>query len=108
MGWTRKDTAEYQAKRRSLAPEEVAYQKKRDSSLSRAAAKTKHKHNYIPCYFKYGYNWTNQIFYESGTYCPICGKIGEIHWLQNISVTDLDPSLPVFERDKKCSHIILN
>lgn len=58
------------------------YQKK---STARPPAKAKHKHVYEPCLFEQLELWyckpherkSNKTWLKFGSYCPICGKVGE-------------------------------
>lgn len=49
------------------------YKKKTKSSTSKSSNKSKHKHEYIECLF------IKKEHPHRGTYCSICGKIGDIH-----------------------------
>ena len=65
--------------------------KYRKKSTAKPPAKSKHKHVYEPCLFEYPAHWYmkshEHMMYERGhikkslrfgSYCPICGKTGEI------------------------------
>lgn len=58
------------------------YRKKKKSSTSKSSEKSKHKHLYKKCLFK-----TKDYDPMSGSYCEICGKIGELHFFETISVS---------------------
>ena len=49
------------------------YKKKTKSSISKSSNKSKHKHKYIECLF------IEKEHPHRGTYCSICGKIGDMH-----------------------------
>lgn len=54
-------------------------------SQARPPAKAKHKHVYEPCLFEQLLEWhlkpherkDNKTWLKFGSYCPICGKVGE-------------------------------
>ena len=107
-GWSRKDEAEYKAQQRQLAPEEAPPHKKgKDSSLSKSSKKSKHKHDYQPCWAKrlpYPYSYvprTVKYVYSPIQYCSICGKVkwepwgGNNWWKEQIE--DPQDGNPVFE-----------
>ena len=52
------------------------HRKKRKSSTSKSSNKSKHKHEYIECLF------VENGYPHRGTYCSICGKIGDIHFFE--------------------------
>lgn len=52
------------------------HRKKTKSSTSKSTNKSKHKHEYIECLFIKG-NYPHW-----GTYCTICGKVGDIHFFE--------------------------
>ena len=59
--------------------------KYRKKSASRPPTKAKHKHIYEPCLFEQLELWyykpherkSNKTYLKFGSYCPICGKVGE-------------------------------
>ena len=56
------------------------YRKKKDSSVSKTAYKSRHKHEYVDCLLVAdGYPHKSQ-------YCKICGKIGKIEFLESESM----------------------
>ncbi len=52
--------------------------KEKKSNTSKAKNKSKHKHEYIECLFSVDGRMTK------GTYCKICGKVGEILYVAEI------------------------
>ena len=52
------------------------HKKKTKSSTSKSSNKSKHKHEYIECLF------IEKGHPHRGTYCGICGKIGDIHFFE--------------------------
>jgi hypothetical protein len=58
------------------------YKKNTKSNVSKSNQKSKHKHLYVPCKFSTytGWAWRKEPLIEYGTYCTICGKIGEKKW----------------------------
>lgn len=52
------------------------YKKKTKSSTSKSSNKSKHKHEYIECLF------IEKDHPHRGTYCSICGKIGDMHFFE--------------------------
>ena len=52
--------------------EDQRHQKKKQSSISKARTKSRHKHLYKECLFV-----NKKGRYEKGKYCTICGKVGE-------------------------------
>ena len=52
------------------------YKKKTKSSTSKSGNKSKHKHEYIECLF------IEKDHPHRGTYCSICGKIGDMHFFE--------------------------
>ena len=61
------------------------YKKNTKSSVSKSSQKSNHKHLYVPCKFSTctGWSWRKEPLIEYGTYCTICGKIGEKKWLMS-------------------------
>lgn len=60
------------------------YQKK---SNRQPPQKAKHKHDYKPCLLKStNEKHMNGIYFSE--YCPICGKIGNTHFMESISYGD--------------------
>lgn len=56
-------------------PEEVSYKKKK---TKKAVKKSDHKHKYAYCIFSRKGPQDSQSFdYSYGTYCTICGRIGD-------------------------------
>lgn len=60
----------------NIVDEEPKYRKKKESSTSKSKTKSKHKHEYVECLF------INKSHPHRGTYCKICGKIGDIHFFE--------------------------
>ena len=54
------------------------YIKKKESSVSKSKEKSNHKHEYVDCLFII--NKDNRP--HKGTYCRICGKIGDISFFE--------------------------
>ena len=52
------------------------HKKKTKSSTSKSSNKSKHKHEYTECLF------IEKGHPHRGTYCTICGKIGDIHFFE--------------------------
>ena len=52
------------------------HKKKKQSSSSKSKNKSKHKHEYTECLF------IEKGHPHRGTYCTICGKIGDIHFFE--------------------------
>lgn len=73
-------------------PEDIKYIKKKQK---KKVIRSNHKHMYVPCYFKY------KIGYEIGTYCSICGRIGDHSILNFQSIEEINPNpeYPIFERE---------
>ena len=80
-------------------PSEPKYKKKKTKKKIKRAD---HKHMYVPCYFDYKictYKDHKKIrSYAVGTYCFICGRIGNYSW-SNIPIEEANPDWPVFERE---------
>lgn len=63
------------------------YLKQRESNISKANKKSKHKHQYEECLIEYRWNFKSNVFTQEekerihtslSSYCTICGKIGGI------------------------------
>lgn len=54
------------------------YLKQKESDVSKARKKSKHKHQYEECLLQYEFNLKNKkhISTSLSSYCTICGKIG--------------------------------
>ena len=50
--------------------------KKKESSVSKSKEKSDHKHEYVDCLF------IKDDYPQKGTYCKICGKIGDISFFE--------------------------
>jgi len=71
--------------------DEVKYTKKKKK---KSIKKANHKHKYEPCLFNLGHSFGyNDLHLYPGAYCPICGKIEDIRFINIYSNTD---GLPVF------------
>lgn len=80
-------------------PEEPKYIKKKKP---KRVLHSDHKHIYVPCYFNYNtYIYVNHEkiwVYGSGTYCPVCGRIGD--WkFDSIPIKKTNPNWPVFKKE---------
>ena len=79
-------------------------QKHKKKSKKKPPKKAKHKHEYVPCVL-----WRNGLVFDKahgpqytgapqktiGTYCPVCGKIGDTYnWDWMTIVEDPDPPHP--------------
>lgn len=55
------------------------YLKQRESNISKAKKKSKHKHHYEECLIQYRSTFIGKTHLNTGlyTYCTICGKINE-------------------------------
>lgn len=62
------------------------YLKQKESSVSKANKKSKHKHQYAECLIKYKWKGDDEIRTCLRSYCLICGKIGDK--MDNSIVTD--------------------
>ena len=93
-----------------ITQEESKYKSKKESSVSHSSARSKHKHEYKPCKFRYTTTYCipdkdakTYIFTDTGKYCIICGKIGDrkmFHTEDFMKRFDLEnPNAPVFEVD---------
>lgn len=59
-------------------PEIPKYLKQKESNVSKANKKSKHKHEYAECLIQYELgDYTNRIVTTLASYCIICGKIGD-------------------------------
>lgn len=80
-------------------PEEPKYKKKKQKKKIK---KSDHKHVYVPCYFDYGMsvykNHKKIRAYGSGTYCSICGRIGD-YCFNNVLIEEANPDWPIFKRE---------
>ena len=77
----------------SILPDEPKYVKKKKKKKIK---KSNHKHQYEECIFRIEkYTNLNLGEYFNGTYCPICGRIGDV----DITLTkvELHENLPIFE-----------
>lgn len=54
------------------------HRKKTKSSTSKSSNKSKHKHDYKECLF------VENEHLHRGTYCKICGKIGDMHLFEAV------------------------
>lgn len=88
--------------------EENDIPKYKKKSSKKHAKKSDHKHRYEPCVFKYSSLWylakpeshivgdlevINKTIKSNGTYCPICGKVGDIELWSKEVFTDV----PIFQ-----------
>lgn len=68
------------------------HKKKTKSNTSKSKSKSKHKHKYEECLIQYDFHfrYTNNIsrITSLGSYCTVCGKIGER--LKDTIVTDYE------------------
>lgn len=97
---------------------EVAkYRTKKPSSVSKAANKAKHKHVYSPCKFSYsqrydipGKDAKVYEFKDLGTYCVICGKIGNRSFLHSVEDSakfdQQNPNAPIFDVNGFCDKFV--
>lgn len=55
------------------------YLKQRESNISKANKKSKHKHQYEECLIQYSFSFAGKtsIHTQLCSYCTICGKIGD-------------------------------
>lgn len=55
------------------------YIKQKESNVSKAHKKSKHKHQYAECLIQYNFNQynLNKLMTKLMSYCTICGKIGD-------------------------------
>ena len=62
----------------SLDLEIPKYLKRKETDISKANKKSKHKHQYEECLIRYKWNWEeNKIHTSLNSYCTICGKIND-------------------------------
>lgn len=56
------------------------YKTKKESNVSKANKKAKHKHLYEECFTSYTMDWlgSKSEHISLSSYCPICGKIGGV------------------------------
>ena len=91
-----------------ITQEEPKYKSKKESSVSHSSIKSKHKHVYAPCKFTYSQTYAipnkdAKIYHftDIGTYCTICGKIGDrkMSWKPEYkeNFNKENPNAPVFE-----------
>ena len=57
---------------------EVPKYRKKRSKPSLSIRKSKHRHEYISCIFDVN------GYYHTGTYCKICGKIGDMRFSESV------------------------
>lgn len=90
------------------------HRKKRSSNVSKSRLKSTHKHKYEPCTFMHksvfglpGGDPACKVFTSYGTYCTVCGKIGErrclvsVDWAQQFRQQHPDAlefEAPLFEK----------
>ena len=78
------------------------YKKKKQSSTSHASKKSDHKHSYSKCklVIDTAWSWKHEPLVELGSYCTICGKIGDRLFLfdeaKAKSFDEENPNAPVF------------
>ena len=54
------------------------YLKRKETNISKANKKSKHRHQYEECLIRYKWNWEeNKIHTSLNSYCIICGKIND-------------------------------
>ena len=53
------------------------YLKQKESDVSKARKKSKHKHQYEECLIQHHFKGLDGIYTSLRSYCTICGKIGE-------------------------------
>jgi len=95
--------------------------KYRKKSKGPHAKKSNHKHIYTDCIFgAYGHHYErnlgfvkdNHLTYVKGSYCTICGKVGDVHYenymigvaedVEKLAVTN--PGVPVYILDDFFEH----
>lgn len=80
-------------------PEDTKYKKKKKK---KQVKRSDHKHIYVPCYFNYNtYIYVNHKkiwVYVPGTYCPVCGRIGDRKF-DSIPIEKTNPNWPVFKKE---------
>lgn len=67
------------------------HKKKTDSSTSKSNKKSKHKHTYTDCLFLYPFKFSHSYhsYYPcKGTYCTLCGKIGDTKYWETKRLDD--------------------
>ena len=85
--------------------DEIPRHKKK--SKAKTPKKSQHKHTYKPCVIEYPLDWykkeherSGEKQFSIGTYCAICGKIGELkRWYHTENESELNPetrTLPIF------------
>ena len=91
---------------KTLDNEIPKYIKKKESSVSKSKVKSKHKHKYVDCLL------VENGYPHKGTYCKICGKIGERSFFETertengfFRVLDTDE---VFEKYKDLKKIYID
>ena len=67
----------------SHVDEPIRHRRKRPSDVSKSNRKSKHKHEYVECLLvtEEGFAGHCSKMLFSGTYCEICGKIGDLKYL---------------------------
>ena len=84
------------------------YLKQKESNISKANKKSKHKHQYEECLIRYKWNWDEHKIHTSlNSYCTICGKINDK--MKNSIVIDYMQKVdtPVGKRYRQISEDIL-
>lgn len=66
----------------SIENEIPKHRKKKNSSTSNANEKSDHKHEYVDCLF------IEKTFPHKGTYCKLCGKIGDLSFFETTKTED--------------------
>ena len=72
---------------------------RRKPSQKKPPKKAKHKHDYQPCILVYERKYDRKRPKVPATYCSICGKIGDMHWLYGLLpswMEDLPQNTPEF------------
>lgn len=88
------------------------YKKKKQSGTSHASKKSDHKHSYSPCKFsiKTTWPWRTDPLVELGSYCTICGKVGDRLFLfdeaKAKSFDEENPNAPVFDLSDYCDKLV--
>lgn len=70
-------------------PEQPRYKKKKKKV---SVKRSNHKHIYHECLFSFN-NFFGEDYMGAGTYCPICGRIGDINIASKVITND---DLPIF------------